>query len=65
MKTLFDTSNSFQVVVFKNHIEPDKSNWDCGEDVYKYVGEGSASLWQNIEVTPSDYQDRSDETCNG
>ena len=65
MKTLFDTSNSFQVVVFKNHIEPDESNWNCSEDVYKYVGEGGASLWQNIEVLPSDYQDRSDETCNG
>lgn len=62
MQSLFNTSSSFQVVVFKNHIEPDMHHWDCGEDVYKYVGDGNSTLWQNIEVLPEDYQDRGSET---
>ena len=64
MQSLFNTSSSFQVVVFKNHKNPDEYHWDCGEDVYKYVGDGNNTLWQNIEVLPEDYQDRSGESCN-
>ena len=57
---------TFQVVVYKNHIEPEGHDWNCGEDVYKYVGESvNFNGWKNITVTPEDYQDRSGETCNG
>ena len=35
MKDLFGSSSFFQIVVFKNHIEPNEYDWNCGEDVYK------------------------------
>jgi hypothetical protein len=60
-----DSSETFQVVVFKNHIEPTRNNWNCGEDLYKYVGRNEANgSWQNISVKAEDYEDRSDETCD-
>ncbi|MDB2562100.1 fibronectin type III domain-containing protein [Sulfurimonas sp.] len=46
---------TYQVVVFKNHLNVDQNNWDCGEDLYKYVG-NSESNWSNIEVLTTDYQ---------
>ena len=59
---LADSSETYQVVVFKNHLNTDEYHWDCGEDTYKYVG-NSESGWATIEVTASDYGDRSGETC--
>ena len=60
-----DASETYQIVIYKNHIEPDKIGWNCGEDVYRYVGESeSRSSWSNMEVTPEDYQDRSAEECS-
>ena len=63
-RVLSDPDRLYQIVVFRNHIEPQKDNWDCGEDVYKYVGQDITSEnWSRIEVTPDDYQDRSSEQC--
>lgn len=61
VRKAFSDSESFQVVVFKNHIEPNKQDWDCGENVYKYVVGNS---WTNIEVLSSDFEDRSQDECN-
>ena len=64
-KNTYKQGHTFQVVVYKNHIKPEENMWDCGEDTYKYVGNNVAfNNWQNIVVTPEDYQDRSGETCN-
>ena len=64
-KNTYKEGHTFQVVVYKNHIKTEENMWDCGEDVYKYVGNDvSFGNWQNIIVTPQDYQDRSNETCN-
>ncbi|WP_456452127.1 Ig-like domain-containing protein [Hydrogenimonas sp.] len=61
-----DASETFQLVVFKNHIEPENSHWNCGEDLYRYVG-GSVphGEWSRIEVRPSDYESRAGEACDG
>jgi hypothetical protein len=60
--TFQQNNTTYQVVVYKNHIEPNEHHWNRGEDVYRYVGgEESSSSWQNIEIYPQDYQDRSDE----
>lgn len=59
-----DSNETYQVVVFRNNINTDEYKWDCGEDAYKYVG-GSESSWASIEVTSSDYEDRSGEVCTG
>ncbi len=66
LKDKFNKSGeTFQVVVYKNHVEPEGHHWNCGEDVYKYVGRNvNFNDWQNITVTLDDYQDRSDETCD-
>jgi hypothetical protein len=66
IREAFSNSDTrYQVVVFKNHIEPDETHWNCGEDLYKSVGNDLLSdSWTNIDVLPEDYQDRSDETCN-
>ena len=62
---LADGTETFQVVVYKNHINPDAHQWDCGEDTYRYVGGDEANgSWSNIEVRPSNYEDRSNEQCN-
>jgi hypothetical protein len=63
---VFNQDNTtYQVVVYKNHIEPSEHHWNCGEDVYEYVGgEESSVSWQNIIVYPENYQDRSDEECS-
>ena len=64
---IFQADNTtYQVAVYKNHIEPDSHHhWNCGEDVYNYVGDKvSSSSWENIIVYPNDYQDRSSEICD-
>jgi hypothetical protein len=67
-KTIYENSykdgNKFQVTIFKNHIEPDESYWDCNEDVYKFVG-GDIEFgnWSYIEVYPYDYYDNSNNYC--
>jgi len=65
MRTAFeDNSETFQVVVFKNHIEPSEYNWNCGEDLYAYIGSNEANgAWSSLIVKDEDYQDRSDEVC--
>ncbi|WP_456458938.1 hypothetical protein [Nitratifractor sp.] len=63
-RVLSDPDRLYQIVVFRNHIEPQKDNWDCGEDVYRYVGQDlTQDNWSQIVVTPDDYQDRSSEQC--
>ena len=65
-QALQDTGSRYQIVVYKNHIDPEEKHWDCGEDVYRYVGQDlPASDWRDIVVTPDDYQDRSGEQCDG
>lgn len=60
-----DSNETYQVVVYKNHIEPDDIHWNCGEDVYKYVGDNeNNSSWRDIIVLPEDYEDRSGEGCD-
>jgi len=59
-----NSSTKYQIVVYKNHIEPNGHHWNSGEDVYKYVGNDlSSSNWVNIIVKDEDYQDRSSESC--
>ena len=58
-----DSSETYQVLVFKNHINPGETNWECGENLYKYVG-SSVSDWSNIVVKPTDFQDRSSDQCS-
>ena len=59
-----DTSETFQMVVFKNHINPEDYHWNCGEDAYKWVGDSvSTDSFASVDVLPSDYQDRSGEQC--
>ncbi len=66
LKEKFNKSGeTFQVVVYKNHVEPEGHHWNCGEDVYKYVGgEEDYGSWSSIEVKKEDYQDRSNEECS-
>lgn len=56
-------NQTYQIVVFQNHLETERFNWNCGENTYKYVG-SSESNWSNITVTPTDFQDRSNENCS-
>lgn len=69
LENTYDVNNTFQVVVFKNHINTNEFNWDCGENTYKYITnpDGSSNVgfesWSDIVVTPTDFQDRSSETC--
>ena len=68
LENTYDENNTFQVVVFKNHINTSEFNWDCGEDTYKYLSNPSGGnvdfeSWSNIVVTPTDFQDRSSESC--
>lgn len=59
-----DSGETFQIAVFKNHIESDQHDWNCGEDVYRFVDNNAANnSWTNLLVYPSDYQDRSGEQC--
>ncbi|MFK5892810.1 MAG: hypothetical protein QM504_06290 [Pseudomonadota bacterium] len=61
---LFVDGNSFSIIIFKNHINPDTVSNQCGEDYYKWVGTNlSFGSWENITVSPSDYQDNSGQTC--
>jgi hypothetical protein len=60
----YKDGHTFQVVVFKNHIDVDKLHWECGEDLYTYLGgDLSYGAWKNIVVSPQDYQDISGEVC--
>ncbi len=55
---------TFQMLVFKNHIHPEDYHWGCGEDVYKWVGDSVTSdMFATVDVTSGDYQDRSGEEC--
>lgn len=59
-----DPSETFQVVVFRNHIDPGGQSWNCGEDTYRYVGQGMLNgSWSSIQVRPIDYGDRSGDVC--
>jgi len=60
-----DSNTLYQVVIFKNNIDSDDKSWDCGEDLYKYVGDNlTIADLQNIIVLPEDYQDRSSDECS-
>lgn len=60
-----DVNEKFQVVVFRNHVEPTKSDWNCKEDIYRYVGSQITNgQWSSVTVRPQDYQDSSGEICN-
>jgi len=60
-----DNSETFQIVVFKNHVNPNEHDWNGGEDLYKYVGENEKNgNWSNITVKDEDYQDSSNENQN-
>jgi len=64
-EALTDTSETFQVVVFQNHIEAKKYHWNCGENLYAYIGSNETyNSWSYITVKNEDYQDRSDEKCH-
>ncbi len=73
MREVFaDPAERFQIVVYKNHIDPDGHHWECGEDVYRYLFDSQNNTdqfpygsWSSIDVYPQDYQDRSTETCDG
>jgi hypothetical protein len=53
----YKDGHTFQVVVFKNHIDVDELNWECGEYLYTYLGgDLSYGAWKNIVVSPQDYQ---------
>jgi len=59
-----DSSETFDMAVFKNHIDPEDYHWNCGEDAYKFVGNNITSdQFTPIDVLPSDYQDKSNESC--
>ena len=61
-----DASETYQLVVFKNHVEPENFHWNCGEDLYRFVGESvPRGEWERIEVRPSDYESRAGEACDG
>ncbi|MBO0614893.1 Ig-like domain-containing protein [Thiothrix fructosivorans] len=61
---LLDDTETFQIAIYKNHIDSTDYHWNCGEDVYKFVGNNSPkSQWESVTVTPNDYQDRSGEQC--
>jgi hypothetical protein len=66
MKDIFQQdTTTYEVIVYKNHIEPSEHHWTCGEDAYKIIGnEVSSSSWENIMVSPEDYQDRSGDNCD-
>lgn len=60
-----DPTETFQVVVFKNHIDPAKWDWNCKEDLYGFPGSRLTNgQWSLITVRPQDYQDRSQDICN-
>jgi len=59
---LSDNTTTYQVVIYKNHIDPWEDFWNCGEDVYRFVSSSTTiNGLSNIVVLPSDYQDRSGE----
>jgi hypothetical protein len=63
--SLFTRTETYQIVVFKNHVKPTKKDWDCAEDVYKNVGANMAyGDWSAIDVLSSNYQDHSREVCD-
>lgn len=52
---LSDPNEQYQVVVFRNHVNPDREAWEGNEDLYKWVGERESG-WSYIEVKPEDYR---------
>jgi len=58
-----DSNETFQVVVYKNSLNPTENHWDEYEDVYKYIGhdDNNLSVISDIIVLTSDYQDRSND----
>ena len=59
-----DSSEKFQILVFKNHVESSRHHWNCGEDLYAYKGGNEEhGSWSNITVRDINYQDRSNEKC--
>jgi len=56
---------TYQVAVYKNHVDPEEHNWNCAEDLYDYVGNSlEKNSWSNITVMTADYQSRSGEICD-
>lgn len=66
----YTDGHTFQVVIFKNHIEPDEMRADCGEDIYRFVLDENfmdisfVALNDTLVVYPDDYQDRSSDECS-
>ncbi len=66
----YTAGHTFEVVVFKNNIEPEKFRFDCGEDAYRVVTDENLmdisfdAMIDIIAVYPGDYQDHSNEECN-
>jgi len=59
----YKTGHTFQVAIFKNHLNADELEYDCGESVYKSTSTSYEDL-SNIQVLPQDFQDRSGENCS-
>ena len=58
--------HTFNVDVFKNDIESDEMDFNCGEDLYRYIYEASYDdLFAEIIVVPSDFRDRDVANCSG
>ncbi len=59
---LSNPNETYQIVIFKNHVNVIKEMWECRENVYKSVGPFPVD-WSNIEVNTEDFQDRSNDIC--
>lgn len=59
---LADADERYHVAIYKNSKNPDENRWDCGEDLYKFVGIDMPN-WSGITVDAGDYQDRSGDSC--
>jgi hypothetical protein len=63
--SLLTRTETYQIVVFKNHVKPTQKDWNCGEDAYKFVGKNMKyGSWSAINVLSSDYKDYSREVCD-
>lgn len=59
----YKTGHTFQVNIFKNHLQVDELEFNCGESVYKSSNASYEDL-SNIQVLPQDFQDRSGDNCS-
>jgi hypothetical protein len=61
-----NSTETYQIIVFQNHLNNHEYNWDCGEAIYKYVG-GILELndWNNIEVKTTDFHPSDTTGCPG